>query len=459
MALTPADDEFLSGVYKQLADNPLQPDDPRYQPLDDSVAGDDPATLLGRHIQYSGSESLQLFSGFRGAGKTTQLFRLRRQLQEKGCVVLYGDALGYLNPAEPLTIEILLVILAGSFSDALKEAGIDIGSDSYWSRLWHYLTTTTVEVKQVGLKAQIESPFKDYFGGGKLDVDVKAELKETPSFRQELRQVLSTRLKEVKRDVDKFIEDGVKAVREKRPGADVVFLLDSLEQLRGSLSSEREVFRSVEYLFSHHMRSLSLPYVHAIYCVPPWLQFVSPNSARISITIPSIRLWNNDTGRSRNPPGWAVLRAALIKRFPQDGLARFFGAPDQQGNFGLADKLIEMSGGHFRDFLRLLSETVLRVQSLPASEGAVVGAINSVKESFLPIAIEDAVWLDKIGETRKTALPSTSPDDVAKLTRFLDTHFVVYLKNGEGWYDVHPLIRDEVKALAGQAAQAHQTGS
>jgi len=43
---------------------------------------------------------------------------------------------------------------------------------------------------------------------------------------------------------------------------------------------------------------------------------------------------------------------------------------------------------------------------------------------------------------------------VGRLSRFLDTHLVLYLTNGEDWYDVHPLIRDEVCALAKLAPPA-----
>ena len=33
------------------------------------------------------------------------------------------------------------------------------------------------------------------------------------------------------------------------------------------------------------------------------------------------------------------------------------------------------------------------------------------------------------------------------MTFFLDTHCALILKNGDEWYDVHPLIRDEVAEL------------
>ena len=49
-------------------------------------------------------------------------------------------------------------------------------------------------------------------------------------------------------------------------------------------------------------------------------------------------------------------------------------------------------------------------------------------------------------------MKTTEPEEINRLTRFLDTHVVLYLKNGEEWYDVHPLIRKEVATIAGAAA-------
>lgn len=89
----------------------------------------------------------------------------------------------------------------------------------------------------------------------------------------------------------------------------------------------------------------------------------------------------------------------------------------------------------------LLRETVVRAKSLPVSDQAIQKAILKVRSNFLPIAIEDAIWLDQIEKLRTAALPSNKPEDASRLTRFLDTHFVLYLTNGEEWYDIHPLIR------------------
>ncbi len=300
------------------------------------------------------------------------------------------------------------------------------------------------------MKTQADNPLKEVVGGLKAGLDLKLALRTTPSFRQQLQHFLSGRIGELKNNVDAFIEDGVKAIRKRHDeDTQIVFIFDQLEQVRGSLYNEQEVIRSVTRLFSNHLKLLNLPYVHAVYTVPPWLQFVMPGLANI-VMIPSIRQWNNDAERSPYDAGWQALRELVHKRFGDEVCERYFGPPDANGHFPLADRLIAVCGGHFRDLLLLLREAILRTKSLPVPSDVLNTAITSVRSNFLPIAIEDARWLEQIGQLRATVLPSASPEDANRLTRFLDTHFVLYLTNGSEWYDIHPLIRDEVATMMQQ---------
>jgi len=424
VALTEDDWQFVERVYRELEDRPLEPGDPRYQPLYDYPGCEDPVDLLQRSIRFGGSQSLNLFSGFRGSGKTTELFRLRERLTARGYVVLYANALNYINPAAPIEIPDLLIVLAGAFSDALENFQINLRDENYWTRFRNWLTTTEVNLKEIGLKT---------------GADLKLELRTTPSFRQRLAQALSGRIPELHAEVIGFFEDGFKAIRQKA-GADakVVFLFDSLEQIRGSLSNEQEVTRSVEVLFSNNLRLLEIPYLHVVYTVPPWLKFVLPGVHMV--VLPCLRTWDNDEERTTCVPGMEALRSLTVKRFSQDGLKRFFGAEP----FSRVDRLIALSGGHFRDLLLLLRETAIRAKELPVSDQAIERAITDVRSIFLPISLDDARWLAEIERERATLLKTREPAEISRLTRFLDTHVVLYLRNGEEWYDVHPLVRDEV---------------
>ena len=427
--LTTDDRQFLKFVYRQLEDRPLDPGDPRYQPPYDHPGCEDPIQLLQNDIEYADSESLNLFSGFSGSGKTTELFRLRQRLTEAGYAVLYADALKYINPASPIEISDLLIVLAGAFGDALdEEHQIRLKGETYWDRFRNWLTTTDVNLKEIGLKT---------------GADIKLELRTTPSFRQKLTETLSGRIGELHEDVTNFFEEGFTAIRQ-RVGSDtkVVFLFDSLEQIRGSLSEEEKVTHSVEVLFSNDLRLLEIPNLHVVYTVPPWLKFVLPGVPMV--VLPCLRTWNNNDERSVCMSGRDALRSMIRRRFGAEGLTRFFG-PDA---FARADRIIELSGGHFRDLLLLLHETVLRATDLPVSDDAIDRAILAVRSSFLPVSLDDARWLAEIERERSTLLQTRKPGEIGRLTRFLDTHLVLYLRNGEEWYDVHPLVRDEVQKIA-----------
>jgi len=72
------DATYLKDFYRALADRPLAPDDPNYVRLYDGegLVPTDPIRQLQTTIEWSTLESAQLFSGFRGTGKSTELRRL-----------------------------------------------------------------------------------------------------------------------------------------------------------------------------------------------------------------------------------------------------------------------------------------------------------------------------------------------------------------------------------------------
>ena len=110
------------------------------------------------------------------------------------------------------------------------------------------------------------------------------------------------------------------------------------------------------------------------------------------------------------------------------------------------DLLIRYSGGHLRDLLRLVAEVLRRAETVPVSEDTVQSAIDQLRTEFLPIADEDARWLSEISKTHRTALDSVQ--NLPTLARFLDTHLALCYRNGDEWYDIHPLIAEHVATQA-----------
>ena len=436
MTLTQADDELLQILYDNLnPDVALKPGDERYEHVYNRPECPDPMEKLFQTIRRSHLESRTFFSGFRGSGKTTELLRLKQTLEDAGYFVLYADALDYINPALPIEITGFLIVLAGAFSDALAERGIMIGSESYWTRLWNWMSKTKVELKEIALKAE------SGIGPVKAGTDLKLELKSTPSFRQRLADALKDRIGVLRDEVAAFFEDGYKVIGQGAKTRGVVFLFDSLEQIRGSLSEEKNVIHSVELLFSNHLGMLSIPYVHMVYTVPPWLKFVLKGVDMA--VIPCIRIWEKDDHNTECDAGMAAMRSLIARRFPEGGAARFLGDSHQ----ARTDHFIKLSGGHFRDLLQMFRETIVQTESLPVSQTIIDRAIIEVRSHFMPIPVDDARWLSQIAQEKASPLKTDSAEEVSRLTRFLDSHIVLYLRNGEERYDIHPLVRDEVARI------------
>ena len=271
MTLTTADREFLRDFFRSVNFQPLEPTDPKYVPMysDPKLTPDhdnDPVLLLGRAIEWTPGESVQLFSGFRGTGKSTELRRLRKHLKDEGYLVVLCDMEDYLNLSTPVDITDFLMAVAGAFGELLVQDGLLDNSptyESYWTRFKNFLTRTNVDLTEIS----------GNIPAGVAEIDIKANLKSDPSFRQRLQERMAGFLGLLVKDVRSFIEDCVKALKQKHGSyKEVVLLLDSVEHIRGTSINADQVQASVETLFASHADNLRFPNLHIVYTVPPYLK-------------------------------------------------------------------------------------------------------------------------------------------------------------------------------------------
>ncbi len=444
--------DLVKLVYRNFGDRPLEPGEQFYEPIYKANPNtSEPIERIQSKIEFAEGQSMQFFSGFRGAGKTTELKRLQQSLEAKGFHVVFANALDYINPSAPIDITDLLPVLAGAFSDHFRALtdGHSLIKESFWTRFKALLTRTDVDMEEISLKI-----------GGEVGAEVKLALRNNPTFRQQVQKTLSTHLGALRQETTTFFEESVKAIRAREgDGIEIVFIFDSLEQVRGSLTNETEVINSVESLFSNHLDALKLPYLHLIYTVPPWLKFLLKN-LQVEI-LPSVQQWQNDPDRTPEPIGNGALWKTIERRLNIASHGGSASVADQL--FGLdwsstanpAHRIVDNCGGHFRDLFLLVREALVRTKDLPLSSAAIEEAVASVRRNFLPLAIEDALWLYRIATTRHPSFQSAA--DVGRLTRFLDSHLVLYFSDTEEWYDVHPLVRPEVERVVRLQAETKAT--
>jgi hypothetical protein len=425
---------FLRDFYRALNPaTPAEPASPQYIPLyeDPQLASSDPIAELKSNIDWSSVESAQLFSGFRGTGKSTELRRLRDMLkQTPHCVVVLCDMRSYLNLSTPIDISDFLLSVAGAFSDALEADEATLGAnvlrEGYWTRFTNWLQRTQVDTPEVGLS---------------LGVDLKVNLKDDPSFRRRLQERMKGHVGALTRDVHLFFEECVKALRQRHgPEVRVVLILDSVEQIQGAGVNAAEVSESVATLFHGHAEKLKLPYVHVVYTVPPWLKIKAPATATLYSSyqqIPCVKV--RDRAGAPYPPGIAALECMIAARGDWRRLLE---------DRGSLERIILASGGYLRDLLRLLQAVLVLVRHkpLPATHAVVELAISQIRNSYLPMSESTARWLARIHTTQGCALPDDGQLD--DLTRFFNNLLVMTWRNGEEWYGVHPILLDEVRRMA-----------
>lgn len=444
--------QFLRRLNVALVDAPLEPDDPRRVPIHEQAGTDDPVALMREAILLSDIPTMQLFSGFDGSGKTTELLRLRHDLQNDGYLVLYVNALDYFTLAEPLLIGDLLMGVAGALGDALaEEEEFDVPKEGFWRRLGNFIERTEVRISQVDAKFEYDSPGKSVVGGIKAGVNIKAELKTGSTFRKALQKFLSNSLPEFEREFRDYISELVQAVQEVRGSQQqIVLIFDQLERIRGGYDNWHEVIRATRMLFTDHLERLQLPEIHCVYSVPAWLTLLQGGVPGLRI-LPTVQLWKHDRGRMPSEPGYGLFRDIVCRRLGKEGAERLFGPGALDPN-GPIDQLINASGGHVRDLLRMIRGVTRRAQTMPVPPDVIERAIADLRRDFLPIALDDAKLLHDVARVQNLAPESMDASTIEKLSYFLNSHMVAYFMNGTAWYDIHPLIRDEVAKLTSETA-------
>ena len=424
------EDAFLGEFFRQVSATPLDPEDPRYVPLyqESELVRFDPVDALARAISWTHGESVQLLSGFRGTGKSTELRRLKHRLESTRYIVVLCDMEQYLNLSTPIDVTDFLLAVCGGLNEELRRRELlEDSLEQSWGERLTRLFAGKIEISEVKAGA---------FG---MSASIKASLKTDPEFKKLVQQRMAGHLGTLMNEVRGYFEMCTKAIkRRKSTPVELVLLLDSIEHIRGTTVNAHQVQSSVEHLFVSHADKLHFPGWHVIYTVPPHLKvsygnlgsLYEPGGVKV---LPAFKL--RDQAGTRIERNYRVVERVVAARGDWSRLLA-----DQAA----LDRLICYSGGHLRDLLRLVGGVLTLAQRLPVPATTVDAAIDQLGTEFLPIADDEALWLAEISRTHQISLASA--DRLPVLARFLDTHLALCYRNGDEWYDIHPLIADQVRA-------------
>lgn len=215
--------------------------------------------------------SCQLFTGFLGTGKTTELLRLKAKLDQSqvptGGYVVFINFEEYIQTLEPASLSDVLRVLAFCLArEADRVCGLNDGTAGE-----AYLRAFFKTMKDALPKgAELKSVDFELFGA-----TLMLELRNNPSIHEQVEKALRSRFQHFADECRTWIITSIKRIQAAvgRRAERFAVIADGLEKLDGLHEKDREAAENAaESLFVVHGEFLHLP-CHVIYTFPVWLRF------------------------------------------------------------------------------------------------------------------------------------------------------------------------------------------
>ncbi|NET38745.1 MAG: AAA family ATPase [Cyanothece sp. SIO1E1] len=412
-----------------------------------------------------------LFTGHIGCGKSTELLRLKAELEKEQFHVVYFESSEDLEMADVDIGDVLLAI-ARRVSQSLDQ--IKLGEPKGLKSLLQgaaKLLMTEIELEAeakipgVGkAAASTEGSFSleaGLPGVGQVNVSsmdgvslalgigkITARAKNDATLRDRLNQYLGPQKNRLVEAINQELLEPAIAQLKQQGKQGLVVIVDNLDRI----DNRPKVFGrpQQEYLFIDQHECLLKLHCHKVYTMPLALKFSNeygmltqrfPEDPKV---LPMVPIQFRDG--SECEAGMALLRQMVLARaFPSlseserlQAMTEVFDQPET------LDRLCQVSGGHVRDLLRLLNAWIKRGgRHLPLSRATLEDVIRAQRNEMM-LQISDDEWelLRQVRQRKKV-----SGDEDYKTLIYSRLVFE-YRDRGESWFDVNPLLL-EAKELSG----------
>lgn len=375
----------------------------------------------------------QLFTGHIGCGKSTELLRLKSELEQDGFHVVYFESSQDLDMADVDITDILLSV-ARQVSESLEAIKIRL-KPSYFTNLFGEI----VDFLQTPIELEAEAELS--VGIGKIT----AKTKESPKLRRRLREYLEPRTAGILESLNKELLERATTELKRRGKAGLVVIVDNLDRVDiRPLPSGRT---QPEYLFIDRGEQLRRLNCHVVYTIPLSLIFSNDcetlrNRLGGGLTptiLPMVPVRQRD-GKEFQEGMDLLRRMVMVRAFPNDILEKqleltsvVFDTPET------LDRLCRVSGGHVRNLLGLLFDC-LRQDNPPISRECLERVIRA-RRDYLTSSIDDEEW-----ELLFQVVQHQTVKGDAEYQTLLRSMFVFEYRDRDGcWYGINPALEETQK--------------
>ncbi len=384
----------------------------------------------------------QLFTGHIGSGKSTELLRLKSELEEQGFHVVYFESSKDLDMADVDITDILLAI-ARQVSENLEPMNIQLQPRRFKGLLEGLVNVLQTQLDFYGEFSEISTNLGNTTAEFSLSIGIgkiTKKARDSRELRTRIRQYLEPRTNNILAAINQELLEPSIAQLKQQGKEGLVVIIDNLDRIMNSRSATGRP--QPEYLFIDRGDQLNQLGCHVVYTIPLALVF-SNDLSRLSNrfggdpkTLPMVPVQFTDGTPCEE--GIDQLRQMVIARaFPEMEsqnystiITEVFDHPET------LDRLCLMSGGHVRMLLVLLY-SCLQKEDPPLSREALEDVILQRRHQLL-LAIEPQEWqiLRKVGQTQKLSGLTEHQNLLRSLWVF------EYRYRQDFWFDVNPILKE-----------------
>ncbi|MCT7971679.1 ATP-binding protein [Laspinema olomoucense] len=426
--------------------NPLGSEKHKYYVDLSKIIGNEVNKIHSKITSYSPNEpTCTVLTGYIGSGKSTELLRLKNDLEVEGFHVVYFVADEELNMIDVSIPDIWLAI-ACRIVQSLD--AIEIKEPAKLNKfLQEYLQILDIEYP-AKIKENISKATSAKIGKGKdiftwslgISEVLKTSIKK-PLDHKKLTQFLDAQKTQLIEVINQEVIEPIITQVKARGKHGLVVIIDGVDRIDNLRKPWGQ--RQHEYLFISQGKYLTKLNCHLVFTLPIYLLF-SNHYEILTQHFGELRVLRMVPVRSRDgsehQEGMALLRQmVLIKAFPDlDEQQRLEAIPLVFENAEALDRLCHLSGGHIRNLNGLLMSWVMEEDYFPLKREALEKVIFSYRED-LRAAILDEDW--ELLRQVKTSKPMKNEDP--RYQMLIRAMFVFEYREGdEVWVDINPALSE-----------------
>jgi energy-coupling factor transporter ATP-binding protein EcfA2 len=393
-----------------------------------------------------------LFTGHIGCGKSTELLRLKQELEHEKFHVVYFESSEDLDMADVDIGDVLLAI-ARRVSQSLDQ--ITIAEPRRLQELLQgaaKLLQTEFEITGVeagvevggqGLKfSSNKGEYSLALGIGKIT----AKAKNDSTLRNRLNQYLGPQKTKLLEAINRELLEPAIAQLKRREIKGLVVIMDNLDRVDNRAKPFGRPQQ--EYLFIDQSEFLTRLNCHLVYTMPLALKFsneygmLTQRFLEDPKVLPMVPVQFEDGTLCEE--GLELLRKMVLARaFPEQNfseldtaerlatIAQIFDSPES------LDRLCRISGGHARDLLRLLNDWIKKCRQLPLLREKLEDVIRAKRnEMIMPVSEDEWKLLKRVRDRKRVS------GDEGYQTLIRSRLVFEYRDRGNSWFDVNPILAE-----------------